>query len=184
MEAEKYPSQGRAFEERILGVREENVKPKYRLGRYNLNKSLQHVIRENWAAFAEAVEKGFEQFHNPENPQMGETHLLWSAVKRHLPSRVNKQHVPLNLYVTVGKNALDWRHGVDAFFWWQGACVTIDISMLPAEHKNLKADVLFNPEDMEGERLFAFGKRVADLLKERSKAIRPHKRIPKFVELK
>ena len=184
MEAQGYPSLGRAFEERILGVREDNTKPKYHLGKYDIDKSLQHVIWENWASFAEAVEKGFEQFHNPEDPRMGETHLLWRMVKRHLPRHVVKSRVPLNLYVAVGKNALDWRHGVDAFFWWQGACVTIDISMLPAEFKNLKADVLFNPEDMEEERLFVFGKKVADLLKERSKATRPHKRVPKFVELK
>jgi hypothetical protein len=79
----------------------------------------------------------------------------------------------LNLYVAVSeRSALDWMHGVDAFFWWQDVYVTFDISLKPVEAKNLKADFLVNPEDFEPSRLDSLGKQIAWLLKERNRCFR------------
>jgi hypothetical protein len=59
-------------------------------------------------------------------------------------------------------------HGVDAFFWWDGTFVTIDVSMMPKDTLGcLRADFVLTPKDLEPEALLAFGKKVAMLLKDR-----------------
>jgi hypothetical protein len=169
---------GRAFEEEVFGVTEENIEFAVRYPRrIGIHASLQRVIQDNWTMYAEAVEKNSAYCHDPINPQMGKTHLLWVAVKDNLPRRINGHSaLPLNLYIAVGRNSLDWRHGIDAFFWWQGVYVTIDVSLRPKSEEELKADFLVMPEDLEPEQLQNLGKKIAELLKERNFGLRRHEK--------
>ena len=101
---------------------------------------------------------------------MGHTPEIWFSVKKHLEHRSRKRmDTPLNFYISVGSNSLDWYHGVDAFFWWYGAFVTIDASLAPKdEDGSLKADFILKPEDLSVLALDRWGKRVANLLKQRA----------------
>ncbi len=174
---------GRAFEKEVFGITEEDQEPFFRRpGRRGLNSSIQSVIQNNWASFAEALERGLDYCHNPTDPRMGKTHILWSAVKRYLPRRVSgHRSLHLNLYVAVGRNALDWQHGVDAFFWWENVYVTIDVSLIPKEGEELKADFVVNPEDLDGQRLSSLGREIGKLLKERSRHYRRNNQRRGFV---
>ncbi|MBA3733396.1 hypothetical protein H0W91_03410 [Patescibacteria group bacterium] len=163
---------GRAFEKEIFGITEgygENLGFFRPPDKRDFFESLQDVITINWAMFAEAEEKGLAHCHNPSNPRMGRTHDLWASVKNYLPPCRRRQCIPLDFHVAIGRNSLDYHHGVDAFFWWQGAYVTIDVSLRGKDLLGtLKADILFTPKDLRPLRLQDFGKAVAKILVERS----------------
>lgn len=57
----------------------------------------------------------------------------------------------LRFYTAVG-SALDHYHGVDAFFEFGDARVTMDITQNPAKSGGYKADVIIGPEEVEYEK--------------------------------
>ncbi len=160
---------GRIFEKEVLGVTDEGKDSFVKFPtRRSFESSIQAIIAENWALYAESLEKGLDDYHNPTRPNMGKTGQLWEAVRKYLPKRVDGVKLPLNLYISVGRNALDWMYGVDAFFWWDGIYVTIDASLAKKEHGyGLQADFVLNPVDLKADALNSLGRKIADLLKER-----------------
>lgn len=178
---------GRAFEKEVFGVTDESLPDAifHPPSKRGFKRSLQDVIQENWAAFSEAVELGETEYHNPSNPELGKTGDIWRAVKRHLPRRTRgSSSMPLQLFVAIGKKAFDWRHGVDAVFLWYGVIVTIDASLRSKDKDGkLKADFVLNPRDLAPEALDVFGKRVADLLKQRRRFSRTERVRKKRVEI-
>ena len=161
---------GKAFEELVLGftteppINGESSYPRY----FDFHSSISFMIRRNWQNFAEWKE-GKTIWHDPLRPSLGKTEFLWKAVKKYLPKREKGSlGPPLNLYITIGRNSTDYHHGVDLFFWWRGAIVTVDVSLLPKDTMGrLKADFVFKLDDFSPESLDLFGKKVATLLKER-----------------
>ena len=157
-------SGGRKFEHKVLGVYSEASQelPQY----FDFRESLDRVVNLNWNNYARSL-RGEVEWHNPTNPTMGITAYLWKSVDQHL-SMLDTQHgrVPLNLYISVGWNSLDFYHGVDAVFYWHGVFVTIDLSLVNKLEREggLKADVLFTPKDLEYSNLELFGEHVASLL--------------------
>lgn len=139
------------------------------------NESIQKIVGGVLSRF-KPNGKGEVEVYNPAYPIWGLTKELWRAVRRFLPRRLQGEVRPLCLYIAVGWTSLDIYHGIDAFFWWQGAKVTLDVSMIPKiripilekGESELKADILVLPEDMSPERLRLLGKKIATLLKERS----------------
>lgn len=162
-------SNGRVFEEKVLGfhlVEHSDKTPVY----LTLNNAIQREILENWRRLEENKGSAFE--YDPSRPRLGETHAIWSAVKNFLPSNRRKfGKTPLQFYVSVGNNALDYYHGVDAFFWWQGVFVTIDLTL--RTHKFRKADFFLQPKDLAHKNLMAFGEKVAGLLVARHMELYP-----------
>lgn len=180
MENQKTLPQGREFERYVFGVTDEApfIPGDRRPGKRSFKASFQRIIAENWADYAEAIEKGLQNPYNPSNPKVAMTGVIWSAVKRYLPRRVGGETSgPLNLYIAIGKTSFDWDYGVDAFFWWEGALVTIDASVYVKPDSKLKADFLLNPWDLDGDKLENFGRKVANLLKERRFKNRKKKKI-------
>ncbi len=167
---------GRAFEEEIFGFTDYDPLGYRAPLERGWGSSFQYIVRMNWSMYGESLVTGDAYCHNPVNPEMGRTRELWSAVRRHLPRRVQgRQSLPLNLYVAIGRTSLDCHHGVDAFFWWQGAFVTFDVSLRQKEKEgSLKArsDFVLSPEHLSPEGLNLWSKKVARLLKERSHASR------------
>ena len=152
---------GKQFELGVLGVtgEKESTRPQY----YDYEESLNQVIKMNWANF-ERSKTGELEWHDPVNPSMGMTAQIWNAVQRNLlvfleePNEPN----PLNFYVSVGYNSLDYYHGVDAFFWWYGVVATIDLSLINKNREGkCKADFLLMPHDLQGESLALFGQHIA-----------------------
>ena len=167
MTEEEVLLKGREFEVKVFGLPKDfwEVFGPFRQPEYlDFESSMQEVIELNNGMYAEALAKGYPYCHNPENPRMGRTHDLWAAVKNWLPRRIGSDvRLPLFLYVAVGRNAFDRYHGVDAFFWWRGVSVTIDVST--SNKKCPSADFVFTPRDYFDSRLLSrFGKKVADLL--------------------
>jgi hypothetical protein len=181
-------SPGRLFEEEVFGVTERVELPFRRPARRSKNSSIQLIIKNNWAEYAESLEKGSEYCHNPARPRMAKTGLLWEAVKNYLPQNIEGDRVPLNLYIAIGRTTLDWQYGVDAFFWWGGVYVTFDASMMEKVRKlsfedlkpktlaswgekkkvrKLSSDFVLTPKDLTPKTLASWGKKVAELLKER-----------------
>ena len=162
---------GRVFEREVFGIVDDPdvVSQKFIIPRrFGFRSSLQNVIQNNWTVFAQALETGALYCHNPLDPKMGKTGLIHSAVKGHLPRRIGGSSMPLNLYVGIGRNSLDWHHGVDAFFWWYGACVTIDVSLVPGAFQvTVKADFVLTPEDLLPQNISNWALNVAALLKKR-----------------
>ena len=186
MEIPKTLRHGRAFEKELFGVTEEedfidpNLKPSSR----SYERSLKVIIDQVWAEYAEATCKGLDAY-DPTNPIVGKTPLIFRAVKKHLPRRVNgRSSFPLNMFIAVGRTSLDWQHGVDAFFVWEGVIVTFDASTRVKDPVKLKADFLFLPSDLGREKLDKFGKNVADLLRYKRKHNRPPRRVQKVLKRK
>ena len=157
---------GRDFETKVFGVDKfgPNLGLKSSPDYLNFDDSLKQIIDSNWAMYAHSLEKGEPYCHNPIRPRMGLTHQIWAAVKNWLPKRVEGEVLPLNLYISVGRNSLDFYHGVDAFFWWNWARVTVDVSYRPKGLVGLKADLGFSSEDLQDPKLLQFGRKVASLL--------------------
>lgn len=156
---------GRAFEEYVFGVSgHESVRP----AKKSLKTSMYLVIRDNWRMYSNSLDNG-PPWHNPSYPTMGKTGQLWKAVKKNLPRRVLGRKAPLDLHIAVGGTSLDWHYGADAFFWWQGAFVTFDASLISEEYQPyFKANFLLGPDDLLPESLDNFGFQVSQLLRLRS----------------
>ncbi len=178
MEASRSLSSGREFERFIFGEIVENpdyitrgrLIPKEHLK----NSSISYIIRKNWRDLGESLENGDPYPHNPLRPDLGKTAQLWSAVRKYLPRRIKgRGGLPLNLYISSGRNSLDWCHGIDAFFYWQGVYVTFDVSLRPKDLQGtLKADFVFGPNELTPEGLEFFGQKVAGLLRRRNYNLR------------
>lgn len=73
----------------------------------------------------------------------------------------------LRFYTAIG-SALDHYHGVDAFFEFGGARVTMDITQNPAKESGYKADFIIGPEEVEYEkRRQEKAQEIAEQLRER-----------------
>lgn len=154
--------EGRKFESEVLGI----THTKSELEQYktfpdylDLDRSIQQQIVRNWQKLEHAYQVGGNG-HNPYEPIHGRTFDLWRVVSNSLLDIGEEPEVLL--YLAVGKNSLDFHHGVDFFFWWKGVYVTVDLTTKP--NKRQKADFLFLPEDLEPSGLAQFGDRVAYLL--------------------
>ena len=130
----------------------------------NFHESMQEVM---WTPLERLGQDGQLETYDPMNPNWGKSGQLWFEVRRHLPLRVGGMPSgPLFLHIAcrTKRTSLDFYHGVDAFFFWEGVFVTIDVSLL--EKAEPKADFLVTPREMEPERLGSFGNEIAQLLKE------------------
>ena len=165
---------GRVFELELFGVTDESTEPFVRPPYMDFESSMAEVIERNLAEFSWSSDEAY----NPMRPNKGNSSLLWTSVKKHLPRRISGfRTVPLSLYISVGRNALDFWHGVDAFFWWQGVYVSIDASRILKRKiglwkERLKADFLITPEDVSPERLSYLGGQMATVLKGRRLQLR------------
>ena len=163
MEKETYLLSGRDFEYEIFGIAGEEgnkvTPPSY----LDFTESVQAVAGKGLTRIGS---DGQEETYNPSDPTWGKTRLIWKSVRRALPRRVyGSVSPPPFLYISVGQTSLDFWHGVDAFFWWQGVLVSIDVSLIL--QKEIKADLLVTPEDLTPEGLSRLGRKIAELLKER-----------------
>ena len=159
---------GREFERTFFGLPVSWV-PSYWAPRLGFDAAIQQVIQDNWAQFAEAQRLGASYVHNPIEPEMGRTPDVWSMVKGYLPEEVDGRNPPLGLYVALG-SSLDLHYGVDAFFWWDGCCATVDLSLQEktkgAQNPKmvLHADMLIGLSILRRGGLNWFGRRMARLL--------------------
>ncbi|MEQ1561537.1 MAG: hypothetical protein ABL899_02325 [Nitrospira sp.] len=171
MVSQKALLSGRAFEEKVFGLEGfwDKFGPYAEPDYFTFESSLQDIILCNWGMYAHSLERGERYRHNPIDPWMGETRRIWLAVKNFLPSTVRScDNPPLNLYVSIGRNAFDHFHGVDFFFWWNGVFVTVDITTLKSKNE-YNADFLLTQYDLDDRcRLRSFGRGVASLLIEKS----------------
>jgi hypothetical protein len=119
---------------------------------------------------------GLHETYDPYNPTWGKLKGLWLEVNNRLPKRSSgARSGPLALHVAIN-TPLDFWHGVDAFFWWEGTYLTLDASLVSKTRRvkgekkkkgDLKADLLIKPEDLTPERLAVLGEQIATFLKER-----------------
>ncbi len=94
-------------------------------------------------AASKLVRNANNQPFDPHRPT-GEARRLRDAVAKEM----GIEPVQLGIYTAVGSN-LDYNHGVDGFFAFNGLVVTLDVTMCP-EHKPLRgADVLISHLDVE-----------------------------------
>ncbi len=158
---------GREFEELVFGhvAKQDQISiselgaPTY----LHFKNSLQQQIYHNWSIAEAAVEQGRSDYYNPSNPRTGQSHKVWESVKNFLPTEESGKKEPLHFYMSIGRNSLDYWHGVDAFFVWRGTFVTIDLSL--GRKKYPSADFILTPADMnDHKRLLVFGRKAADLL--------------------
>lgn len=93
----------------------------------------------NWeGSFSEVLQREVSQY-NPAQPTGGLTPQMIEGVRQFLP---RKQRRHLRLYLALA-TSLDYWHGVDAFFYYHGAIVTLDVASYPKPEK--KADFLITP---------------------------------------
>ena len=117
-------------------------------------------------------EAGEVEKYEPQRPNWGKSHQLWSEVRGRLPRRCEgKRSEPPSLYISIG-TSLDFHHGVDAFFFWKGVYLSLDASLIPKERVEsgkgrLKADILVTPDDLTPTGLARLGENVAHQLKRR-----------------
>ncbi len=155
---------GRQVESEIFGYPMRIQEPVWvRPEQLPLDRSIQQQIKVNWKNYANAIEVSSSYQHNPYDPQMGQTRMIWKSVKRAIERKwKTKDYWPVLLYVARGRSSLDYWYGVDAFFWWNGVHVTIDLS---TKHKlNKRAEFLLTPNQVVKEHLSYFGQQVANLL--------------------
>ncbi len=173
---------GQEFEILILGVANE-YDPESNPPYLDFDASMQEVIGRPLIRVDDDG-KPVEEY-DPGNPTWGKTGEIWRAVKKHLPKKTAKgSSGPLFLYIAVGGSPmtiLDNRHGVDAFFWWEGAYATFDVAIFPKrkngrKEERLKADCWFGMDTLNPGGLDAFGKQIAEILKGRRRANRQYKR--------
>lgn len=108
-------------------------------------------------ALYEVEDSQFEGY-NPSAPTSGCNEEFFQAVKALLPIGGDE----LQYFIAIGTK-LDFFHGVDAFFSWRGAVVSLDASVDP--EKILKADFLITPEMIEnGEIYTCVAREIASLL--------------------
>jgi hypothetical protein len=172
------PSSGRGWEFEVFGVcsNEDPVCfPEYR----GIKESIQEVM---WMPLERTNGDGTVEQYDPMNPSWAMSGQLWSAVMKHLPRKVagGWHSGPLSLHIACRDctPSLDFYHGIDAFFFWEGVYVALDVSLLPKYE--VKADFLITPVEMTGEKLGSLGKEIAALLKRRRRAER-HKNMKKKI---
>ena len=158
---------GAEFEMLVLGVtayEDEYFTPTH----LEFEASMYDAINQNLIACDDSLLDG--EIHHPLSPNLGMTREIWSAVRNFLPRRAGgMQSGPLSFYIAVG-TGLDYKHGVDAFLWWEGVCVTLDMFTALKSKRGrgrfrLKADLLFGPGDIEAESLLDLAESIAQLLK-------------------
>jgi hypothetical protein len=178
VQEEKTLRPGRVFEMELLGRTEEAdfVDFQDRPEVLRFRSSMQVVIDQTQELLESRKQQGFD-YYDPSNPKAGKTEQIFSAVKKHLPRRVSGHSASkLELYVSVGRTSLDWYHGVDFFFVWEGVSVTVDVSLGYKNPREMRAEFLFNPSDLEADRLDLFARNIADRLKKRRVSQREKKR--------
>ncbi len=157
---------GREFEVEIFGnwlsdhskFYADNRIPEY----LDFESSIAQQIEINWKRAELSRELG-QEFYDPSKPRTGKSLRVWSAVKNYLSSCNPKyRRLPLHLYVSVGWNALDYYHGVDAFFWWEGVYASVDLSLKRKE--STSADLQLTREDLQSPYLGEFGRNVGEYL--------------------
>ncbi|MFA5889067.1 MAG: hypothetical protein WCW47_02380 [Candidatus Paceibacterota bacterium] len=163
-------SPGRQWEVDFFGVRcpyGSFTPPAYQ----NFDPSVQEIID----AGGRNTGPGGAYNYNPATPRPSVSYDLWKQVQKGLPSYVKGQpHHHLFLYLAIGGMALDIYHGVDAFFFWNGTYVSVDVSITQKKRKGgrrngsrLKADVLITPADNNPARLRELGRQIAELFQSR-----------------
>jgi len=157
-------SRGSWWENQVFGVSSNKESPE--LPSYlNFYESMQEVM---WTPLERTGPDGRLERYDPTDPNWGKSGQLWFEVKRNLPLRVGGvPRGPLFLHIAcrAPRTSLDFYHGIDAFFFWEGVYATIDVSLL--EKEELKADILITPREMEPERLGSLGHEITQLLKGR-----------------
>ncbi len=131
--------------------------------------------------------------YDPKKPKPGTSRELWRDVLKHLPcTKGTKYGIPkerLFLYLAIGQTSLDVWHGVDAFFHWQTACVTIDASTVFKKKEvsgdmHLKADFVLMPQNTDSsDNLICLGAQIAALLMKRVLDPESHKRFRSVLPL-
>lgn len=99
--------------------------------------------------------------YDPRHPTRGLNEELFYLVQRMLPKRW--RHL-LRWFIAVGTSFDQW-HGIDAFFYLGGTCVTVDVTTY--QEKSYKADFLVTPRELDPGRLFVsavLAKNIANLL--------------------
>ncbi len=160
-------SWGSWWEDQVFGVscNEKLLELPPHLNFYN---SMQEVM---WTPLERTRQNGHMERYDPMDPNWGKSGQLFFEVRRHLPLRVGGMPSgPLFLHIAcrMPRTSLDFWHGVDAFFFWEGIHVTIDVSFFGKGE--LKANFLITPKEMEPERLGLLGNEIAQLLKERRRS--------------
>lgn len=143
-----------------------HFKPPKRLSE---ERSIQQQIQQNWKRLDRAISAGNRNEHNPYQPTNGKIAEVWKYARRNLNKKWGKEdYYSLLLYLSVGRNSLDWHYGVDAFFWWNGVYVTIDVST--HRKKKVKANFSLTSKQLDQKSLSQFGAAVAGLLMEKKRA--------------
>lgn len=175
---------GAEFEMEMFGVtsylNNEQI-PKY----LDFDSSMEDIVR--YPPIRDGENGQIEQY-DPANPSWGKTAELWEVVRKYLPRYVGKNRETfLYLYVSVGRTSMDYWHGVDAFFWWEGCYVTLDASILQ-KHKGgrgkygLKADFVLTPSNTHSkESLSNTGRMIAEFLKRKKVVERTKKKKKRHV---
>ena len=118
------------------------------------------------------TESGEAERYEPTKPNWGKLHRLWLEVHERLPRRCEgRRSGPLFHFISIG-TSLDFHHGVDSFFWWNGVYLSLDASLIPKERGesgkgHLKADILITPDDLTPAGLPRLGEDIARQLKGR-----------------
>jgi hypothetical protein len=166
------PLSGRWWEEEVFGVSANEALLKYPAYR-DFDESMQEIM---WTPLERLGPDGKPDIYDPMNPTWGMSGQMYFEVKRHLPRRTGggrSGSLFLHIACRTKFTSLDFWHGRDAFFFWEGVYVTIDVSLLPKVRT--KADFLVSPTEMQTERLNSLGNEIAQLLKERRKNERQKK---------
>ena len=103
---------------------------------------------------------------NPRKPKTLLSKRVYTCVASGLKALPKKD---LRFFISVG-TPLDEKYGVDCFFEFQGAIVTIDLTI--SERKGYpKADVVLTLEDLRFDLHYAMSSRISSLLSHRSRAM-------------
>jgi hypothetical protein len=161
---------GREFERHVFGdwiwSSDDFYQTRGLPGELDFERSIQEQIRLNWRRAELAREIG-QDFYDPSDPRTGESQRICAAVRGYLRSQ-GHDPATLHLYVAIGWNSLDFWHHIDAFFFWDGVIVTVDLS---TENKaDFQADILLSTRDLNPRHLPAFGERVGKCLIARKNA--------------
>ena len=103
---------------------------------------------------------------NPKKPKTPFSRRFFSSVAGSLK---NLPHKYLRMFVAVG-TPLDSRYGVDLFFEYEGAIVTVDLT-ISERKEDPQADVVLTLADLEENLHYAISYRISSLLESRVRAI-------------
>ena len=139
----------------------------------NFGESRSHTTE--YMEYAKAVEDVKKnQPWDPTDPQPRFANNLHAEVALELG--LKEDWSTLRFYTAIG-SALDRYHGVDGFFEFGDARVTMDITQNPAKTSGYKADFIIGPEEVEYEkRRQEKAQEIADMLREREAEAAQHRR--------